>query len=201
MYGTIFTPYMAKYNITDSRAAIISSIANFVSIFFAMIGSYILDKTKKFRIILLLCNFWALIIMIIFSFLLEYVKNLDVIFCFGIILYSCLVGFLITIHTNGMDYVCELTYPVGESQSGGIIMSMNQIFGIGLTYLGQFFIDKIKKYKFITNILVCCTLLISLVTLWFIEDKLLRHEKEHEKENESKLISEGNKEKDLEYIF
>ena len=201
MYGTIFTPYMAKYNITDSRAAIISSIANFVSIFFAMIGSYILDKTKKFRIILLICNFCALIIMVIFSFLLEYVKNLDVIFCFGIILYSCLVGFLITIHTNGMDYVCELTYPVGESQSGGIIMSMNQIFGIGLTYLGQFFIDKIKKYKFITNILVCCTLLISLVTLWFIEDKLLRHEKEHEKENESKLISVDNKEKDLEYIF
>ena len=53
MYGTIFTPYMAKYDIADSRAAIISSIANLVSIFFAMIGSYILDKTKKFRFILL----------------------------------------------------------------------------------------------------------------------------------------------------
>ena len=189
MYGTIFTPYMAKYNITDSRAAIISSIANFTSIFFAMIGSYIIDKTKKFRLILLICNFCALIIMIIFTLLLELVNNLDVIFSFGIILYSSLVGFLITIHTNGMDYVCELTYPVGESQSGGIIMSMNQILGIGLTYLGQFFIDEIKKYKFITNILTCSNLLISLITLWFIEDKLLRHEKEHEKENESKLIS------------
>ena len=49
MYGTIFTPYMAKYDISDNRAAIISSIANFVSIFFALAGSYILDKTKKFR--------------------------------------------------------------------------------------------------------------------------------------------------------
>lgn len=188
MYGTIFTPYMAKYDISDNRAAIISSIANFVSIFFAMVGSYILDKTKKFRFILLICNLCALIIMILFTFLLEFVKNLDVVFAFSILLYSSLVGFLITIHTNGMDYVCELTYPVGESQSGGIIMSMNQIFGIGLTYLGQFFIDEIKEYKYITNILTCTTLLISLITLWFIQDKLLRHEKE----NESKLIAEDN---------
>ena len=188
MYGTIFTPYMAKYDISDNRAAIISSIANFVSIFFAMVGSYILDKTKKFRFILLICNLCALIIMILFTFLLEFVKNLDVVFAFSILLYSSLVGFLITIHTNGMDYVCELTYPVGESQSGGIIMSMNQIFGIGLTYLGQFFIDDIKEYKYMTNILTCITLLISLITLWFIKDKLLRHEKE----NELKLISEDN---------
>ena len=153
-----------------------------------MVGSYILDKTKKFRFILLICNLCALIIMILFTFLLEFVKNLDVIFAFSILLYSSLVGFLITIHTNGMDYVCELTYPVGESQSGGIIMSMNQIFGIGLTYLGQFFIDDIKEYKYMTNILTCITLLISLITLWFIKDKLLRHEKE----NELKLISEDN---------
>lgn len=176
------------YDISDNRAAIISSIANFVSIFFAMVGSYILDKTKKFRFILLICNLCALIIMILFTFLLEFVKNLDVVFAFSILLYSSLVGFLITIHTNGMDYVCELTYPVGESQSGGIIMSMNQIFGIGLTYLGQFFIDDIKEYKYITNILTCTTLLISLITLWFIKDKLLRHEKE----NESKLIADDN---------
>lgn len=185
MYGTIFNPYMAKYDISDSRAAIISSIANFVSIFFAMVGSYILDKTKKFRFILLICNLSAFVIMVIFTLLLEFVKNLDIVFGLSILLYSSLVGFLITIHTNGMDYVCELTYPVGESQSGGIIMSMNQIFGICLTYLGQFFIDEIKKQKFITNILTCTTLLISLVTLWFIEDKLLRHEKE----NEGKLIT------------
>ena len=180
MYGTIFTPYMAKYNITDSRAAIISSIANFASLFFAMFGSYIIDKTKKFRLILLICNLSALIIMIIYTLLLELVDNLDVIFIFGILLYSSLVGFLITIHTNGMDYVCELTYPVGESQSGGIIMSLNQISGIGLTYLGQKFIDDIKDKKYFTNLLTCLTLLISLITLWFIEDKLLRHEKENE---------------------
>ena len=189
MYGTIFTPYMAKYNITDSRAAIISSIANFVSIFFAMVGSYIIDKTKKFRLILLICNLCALLIMILFTFLLELIKNLDVIFSLGIILYSSLVGFLITIHTNGMDYVCELTYPVGESQSGGIIMSMNQVSGIGLTYLGQMFIDDIKDEKYITNLLTCLTLLISLITLWFIKDELLRHEKE----NEMQLISESDK--------
>ena len=163
MYGTIFTPYMAKYNISDSRAAIISSVANFSSIFFAMIGSFIIDKTKKFRLILLICNLSALLIMITFTILLEIVKNLNIIFIFGIILYSSLVGFLITIHTNGLDYVCELTYPVGESQSGGIIMSMNQISGIGLTYLGQFFIDDIKEHKYITNLLTCTTLFFCLI--------------------------------------
>ena len=186
MYGTIFTPYMAKYNISDSRAAIISSIANFAAIFFAMIGSYILDKTKKFRLILLMCNLSALLIMVTFTLLLEFLNNLNIIFGFSIFLYSSLVGFLITIHTNGMDYVCELTYPVGESQSGGIIMSMNQISGIGLTYLGQWCIDSINDKKYITNIITCSALLISLITLWFIEDKLLRHEKE----NEGKLFSE-----------
>ena len=128
--------------------------------------------------------------MITFTILLEFVNDLNIIFGFGIVLYSSLVGFLITIHTNGMDYVCELTYPVGESQSGGIIMSMNQVSGIGLTYLGQMFIDDIKDEKYITNVLTCINLLISLITLWFIKDKLLRHEKE----NEGQLISEDDKE-------
>ena len=45
---TIFTPYMAKYNINDSRVAIIISISNFDSIFFEMVGSYLKNKIKKF---------------------------------------------------------------------------------------------------------------------------------------------------------
>ena len=37
---------------------------------------------------------------------------------------------ILPIYTCSMDFVCEITYPVGETISGGILMTATQISGI-----------------------------------------------------------------------
>ena len=44
-------------------------------------------------------------------------------------------------YTLGMNYACEITYPVGESINGGIMMTMSQLSGIGGTFLCDHFIQ------------------------------------------------------------
>ena len=49
-------------------------------------------------------------------------------FCFAF--YTLTISFTTPIYTTSMDYVIELTYPVGESISEGLIMTGNQLFGV-----------------------------------------------------------------------
>ena len=49
---------------------------------------------------------------------------------------------IVPIFTCSMDFVVELTYPVGESISGGLIMMVNQITGILAVRYNNKFIDK-----------------------------------------------------------
>ena len=53
-----------------------------------------------------------------------------------------------------MNYACEITYPVGESINGGIMMSVSQISGIGGTFLCDYFISNYPEKKWITNLKV-----------------------------------------------
>jgi FLVCR family feline leukemia virus subgroup C receptor-related protein len=49
---------------------------------------------------------------------------------------------MIPVMAVGMDFGVELTYPVGESFSAGVLMSAGQIFGIVTTVVCSILIDK-----------------------------------------------------------
>ena len=106
-----------------------------------------------------------------------------------IIIFSLIIGFATPIYTTGMDYVAEMTYPVGESISGGLIMCFNQIFGIIGILIADAFIDKVEEEKYLTNVMSIVVFTISLICIYFIEERLLRNEKE----NEKKITDEENK--------
>ena len=51
-------------------------------------------------------------------------------FAIGMVMYSLVMVIVVPFYTCGMNYACEITYPVGESINGGIMMSASQISGI-----------------------------------------------------------------------
>ena len=77
-----------------------------------------------------------------------------------------------------MDYVIELTYPVGESISEGLIMTGNQLFGVIGTLVSDFFMEYIPKYKFLPNLFFVVLQIASFICILFIGERLKRHEKD-----------------------
>lgn len=187
IYGTILNPYLALYKVKDDEASYTSAAANGFGIITCLIVSCILDSTKKFKQMMLILNFCGLVFMILLTILLEFIKTNVFVMC--IIIFSLIIGFATPIYTTGMDYVAEMTYPVGESISGGLIMCFNQIFGIIGILIADAFIDKVEEEKYLTNVMSIVVFTISLICIYFIEERLLRNEKE----NEKKITDEENK--------
>ena len=178
IYGTILNQYLALYKVKDDEASYTSAAANGFGIITCLIVSCILDSTKKFKQMMFILNICGLVVMIILTILLEIIeKN---VFTMCIVVFSLIIGFVTPIYTTGMDYVAEMTYPVGESISGGLIMCFNQIFGIIGILIADAFIDNVPNEKYLTNIMSIIIFTISLICIYFIEERLLRNEKENE---------------------
>ena len=165
--ATIFNSYMDMYDITDTQASYISGIANFLGIITSIIVAAIIDKNKKFTIILLLCNILSIVLYLITIIVLELVKSKYLYIIIGI-LFSLLIGVAIPIYTSGMDLVCEITYPIGESTSDGVIMVGNQFIGIIGIIITALLRTHLENVKVLSNIFCILLFLISLICLFFL---------------------------------
>ena len=99
-------------------------------------------------------------------------------------------------YTIGMNYACEITYPVGESINGGIMMSASQIAGIGGTFLCDYFIGAYPEKKWITNLIMSIFFGIACVFVFLFDEKLDRHEIDAQGRKQIAEGKEDNKEKD-----
>ena len=165
--ATIFNAYMDMYNITDTQASYISGIANFFGIITSIIVAAIIDKNKKYTIIILLCNILSIVIYIITIIVLETVKSDNLYIIIGV-LFSLLIGVAIPIYTSGMDLVCEITYPIGESTSDGVIMVGNQLIGIIGIIITALLRTYLESVKVLSNIFCILLFFISLICLFFL---------------------------------
>ena len=78
----------------------------------------------------------------------------------------------------GMNYGCEITYPVGESITDSIMSSFPQALAIGLTFLCDYYITEYKDKKWISNIILLIMLVISIIFVFLLDEKLDRQEVE-----------------------
>ena len=112
-------------------------------------------------------------------------------------MYSLINIAIISFYTIGMNFACEITYPVGESISGSIMASTPQILSIGLTFLCDHFINHNSK-NWISNVILLILIALSIIFVILIDEKLLREEVEkvgklkekNEKENANKIVQE-----------
>ena len=108
--------------------SLIGGFANILALVGILIISALIDKYKKYKISFIILNTIGIISHIGMTFALEYIHNNLPIYI--AILWSICSIAILPIYTCSMDFVCELTYPVGESISGGFIMTCTQISGI-----------------------------------------------------------------------
>ena len=193
-FGTIFNSYMALYKIKDSTATYTAAVANLFGIITALITGTIIDKYKKYKLVMIICNVLSIVVYIITIILMETVnkKYLPII---SFICYTLIIGSAVPIYTSGMDFVCEITYPVGESFSEGVIMSFNQIMGIIGIIITDSFRIYLKEYKFLTNLFCLLLFVISCISLLLVNQKLVRNQQDNEN-NENNEYNENNNIKD-----
>ena len=198
--ATIFNSYMAMYKITDSQASYISGIANvfgiITSIGVAIIIDKTIDKTKVYTKILLYCNIISILLYIVTTIILEKVKSKSLYIIIGV-LFTLIIGSAVPIYTSGMDLVCEITYPIGESTSDGVIMIGNQFLGIVGIIITALLRTFLKNIKYLSNIFCILLFSISLCCLFLLHraDYQLERSKQDQNENllEGQNIFDDNK--------
>lgn len=117
-YGTVIGEMVNAYHYTDSWAAVFGAVFIFGGLVgSAVFGIYVEIKRKYKRAVIMICFFSIFAsIGVLFSFI-NKIDWLTAIFCF-------LVGFfMIPIMAVGFEFGVEVTFPIGESMSTGLLMS------------------------------------------------------------------------------
>ena len=177
--STIINSLLDLYGITGNQSSVIYAVASVVGTVASLIISWLLDKYKKFKLIMVLLGVSGTLFQALFTLLLELIDSKDLNgYAIGIIMYSLINISIITFYTVGMNYACEITYPVGESINGCIMASMPQILAIALTFLCDHFINNNENKKWLSNIVLLILLALSIIFLCLLDEKLDRQEVE-----------------------
>ena len=172
----IFNDLLDIYQIDKNQCTIIYSVSVIVGIISSLIFSFLMDKYKKFKLFLNIFCISAIVFQVFLTFLLELVESRGLnAFAICLIFYILINASIIPFYTIGMNYVCEITYPVSESISGGIIMTIAQICGICGTYLFDHFINHNEDKTWIINVILLIFFVFSFVFTLLLDDKLLRY--------------------------
>ena len=175
--STIINSLLDLYNISGKQSSIIYSIGTIFGMVGSLIISWILDKYKKFKLIMILLAVTGVIFQAVFTFLLEISETKDLnAYFIGIIMYSLTNISIVSFYSIGMNYACEITYPVGESICGSIMASTPQIVSIGLTFLCDYFINDYKDKKWISNVILLILISLSIIFVCLLDEKLDRQE-------------------------
>ena len=176
--STIINSLLDLYSITGKQSSIIYAIGSIFGMIGSLIISYILDKYKKFKLIMILLSVTGVIFQALFTFLLELSEKKDLnVYAIGLIMYSLTNISIVSFYTIGMNYACEITYPVGESISDSIMASTPQIVSIGLTFLCDYFItNDYNDKKWISNVILLILISISIIFVCLLDEKLDRQE-------------------------
>lgn len=193
--STIINSMLDLYTITGKQSSIIYAISSIVGMISSLVISWILDKYKKFKLIMIILSITGAIFQALFTLLLELVDSKDLnAYAIGLIIYSLINISIISFYTIGMNYACEITYPVGESINGSIMASTPQILAIGLIFLCDHFISHVEDKKWLSNVVLLILLLLSIFFVFLLDEKLDRQEIEHKGrlEDDKKNENENN---------
>ena len=192
--GTIINSLFDMYGLTGQQSSVIYAVSSVAGMLSSLVISWLLDKYKKFKLFMIVLCVLGTIFQALFTLLLELIesKGLNA-YAIGLVLYTLVNMIVVPFYTIGMNYACEITYPVGESINGGIMMTMSQLSGIGGTFLCDYFISNEKEKRWISNVILLGFFAVSCVFVFLFDEKLDRQEIEQAGRAKEQ---EGNKNED-----
>ncbi|RNA31816.1 feline leukemia virus subgroup C receptor-related 1 [Brachionus plicatilis] len=134
----------------------------------AVVCGFVLDRTKQFKYTTLVIYVSSFLAMIIFSLTLQI--NIWLIFWTTFLLGFFMTGYL----PVGFELAAEVTYPVSEGTSCGLLNSSAQIFGILFTYTQGRII--ISYGSFYGNVFLIAMLLIGTILTALVRQNFKRQE-------------------------
>ena len=168
------------YGISDNQASIVYGVASGVGIVASLFISSLVDKYKKFKLFLIILVLSGTLSQVLFTLLLE--LSLHHVwmnkYAISLVMYTIVNVLVISFYTIGMNYACEITYPVGESTNGGFMMSMSQISGIVGTFACDALINNYEDKQFGSNALLIGFFISGSIFMFFLDEKLARTEKD-----------------------
>jgi len=194
--GTIINSLFDMYGVTGQQSNIIYAVSSVAGMIASLVISWLLDKYKKFKLFMIVLCITGTLFQALFTLLLELAepKELNA-YAIGLVLYTLVNMIVVPFYTIGMNYACEITYPVGESINGGIMMTMSQLSGIGGTFLCDHFITNYEEKPWISNVILLGFFAASCVFVFLFDEKLDRQEielagraKEEDPKNNEKKI-------------
>ena len=199
--STIINSLLDLYTITGKQSSVIYAVSSIAGMIASLVISWLLDKYKKFKLFMIILSITGTIFQALFTFLLELIetKGLNA-YAIGLVLYSLINMVVVTFFTIGMNYACEITYPVGESINGSVMASMPQVASIGVSFLCDHFISHVRDKKWISNVILLAFFAASCIFVFLLDEKLNRQEiensgrikdKNNENQDKKKTITVG----------
>ena len=169
-YGTVIGIMIKPLGYTDND----SSLFGAIFIFGGIIGSGALgafvEITKKYKFALLIICIWSMIAPLLLAVCL-WTKVIWIV-CVAVFI----LGVELAILPIGIDMGVELTFPVAESISTGLLMSCSQVVTIITTYGCDYFLETIDgpKGSYIAQGVLLVTGIVGFASNFFVKEDLKR---------------------------
>lgn len=176
MMATISNEWLASYKIFNPYTNISGFTTTLVAVISASFLSKFVDKNKAYKSLFIKLTLFGLLVEIALALISEANIKIfdDNIFYFWTFLSSLIMITILPFYTIGLDYACEITYPVGELLASGMIIFFAQIFSIFLSLLAVFLLNNLKK-RVLIHVMIICMQTLSLIVICFYKEKLVRN--------------------------
>jgi FLVCR family feline leukemia virus subgroup C receptor-related protein len=121
--ATVMQAIIFPFGYTQLQSSTLGVVMNVASVVGCLLIGIYVEKTKRFRISIIVSGIIGLCAYGLFTGVL-YANNFII-----LAIATCILGFVLA--PSGplaLEFGCELTFPVGEATSGGVILSVIQIF-------------------------------------------------------------------------
>ena len=160
-------------------------LMGFTSVILGLVGIFLagvwLDRTKRYKSVSVTTFLCCALTMLLFTFLLVYINNFKLVYTS-----FCLFGFFSYPYmTVGLEHAAELTYPISEGITSGILLLVGNMYAIILTYICGAIIEKGRSD--VAGYVMTSLYVVGLITVAVMKGELKRlkidQTKSREKEN------------------
>eukprot|EP00795_Rhopilema_esculentum_P009024 gene9024-16669_t len=169
IYNTLLNQMViSKYPGKEKEIGYMGFTTGLCGMFGLLCSGILLDRTKLYKSLSVAIFAACASLMLLFSLLLEFVHSFLVIF-----LIFCAFGFFSNSFINiGLEYAAEITYPVPEGTTSGIIFLLANLYGIIWTFLLSFVIKRCGGH--VGGYCIAASYTISLILVLFVSAPLKR---------------------------
>eukprot|EP00794_Sanderia_malayensis_P009023 gene9023-9987_t len=138
-YNTILNQMViAKYNGKEMEIGYMGFAAVMFGLFAIFFSGIWLDKTRRYKILSVVIFVTCSATMLLFTLLLRYHDHFILMFAS-----FCIFGFFSYPYMSaGLEHAAEITYPIPEGTTSGILLLVGNVYGIILTYIVGAAIEK-----------------------------------------------------------